>query len=81
MASEVLEAPRSRKEKMTILGTRNKVRSKLMEFFLFNKFVRNFIFFQLQIKKVSFIILILGKFLILKANLWLIYGKKFEYMV
>ena len=68
MASEVLEAPRSRKEKMTILGTRNKVRSKFFMrktngFCLFNKFVQNFIFFtQLKIKKVGFITLILGKF-------------------
>ena len=50
-------------------------------FFLFNKFVQNFIFLQLQIKKVGFITLMLGKFQILKANLWLIYNKRFEFMV
>ena len=51
----------------TILGARNKVRSKLYMrktngFFLFNKFVQNLIFFHLQIKKIGFITLVLDRF-------------------
>ena len=52
-----------------------------MEFLLFNQVLKNLIFFQLPIKKVGFIMLILSKFEILKANLWSIYSKIFEFMV
>ena len=38
-------------------------------------------FFQLPIKKVAFMTLILSKFQSLNANLWSIYSKRFEFMV
>ena len=38
-------------------------------------------FFQLPIKKVAFMTLILSKFQIRNGNLWSIYNKRFEYMV
>ena len=49
--------------------------------FLFNEVLKNLIFFQLPIKKVGFITLILSKIQILNANLWSIYSKTFEFMV
>ena len=52
-----------------------------MEFLLFNKVLKNMIFFQLTIKKGGFTMLILSKFQILNANLWSIYSKRFEFMV
>ena len=52
-----------------------------MEFLLFNEVLKNLIFFQLPIKKVGFIPLILSKFQILNANLWSICSKRFEFMV
>jgi hypothetical protein len=54
---------------------------KLTQFLLFNEVLKNLIFFQLPIKKVGFIMLILFKFKILNANLWSIYSKRFEFMV
>ena len=39
-----------------------------MEFLLFNEVLKNLIFFQLPIKKVGFITLILSTFQILNAN-------------
>ena len=55
---------------------RNFIREKLMEFLLFNEFLKNLIFFHLPIKKIGFIRLIMSKFIILKAYLWFIYRKK-----
>ena len=90
MASVVLEAPRSRKEKMIttlpfwgqeIKWGVNFIWEKLMDFLLFNEVLKNLIFFQLPIQKSGFITLILSKFLILNANLWTIYSKSFEFMV
>ena len=52
-----------------------------MEFLLFNEFLKNLIFFQLPIKKVGFITLIMSKFQILNTNLWSIYSKRSEFMV
>jgi hypothetical protein len=52
-----------------------------MEFLLFYEVLKNLIFFQLPIKKIGFITLILSKFQILNANLWSIYSKRFEFMV
>ena len=49
-----------------------------MEFLLFNEVLKFWIFFQSFIKKVGVIALILGKFLILSANLWSIYSKRFD---
>ena len=48
-----------------------------MEFLLFNEVLKNLIFFQLPIKKVAFITLILSKFQIINANLW----SRYEFMV
>ena len=52
-----------------------------MEFLLFDEVLKNLIFFQLPIKKIGFITLILSKFQTLNANLWSIYCKRFESMV
>ena len=52
-----------------------------MEFLLYNEVLKNLIFFQLPIKKVGFITLIVRKFQILDANLWSMYSKRFEFMV
>ena len=52
-----------------------------MEFLLLNEVLKNWIFFQMPIKKSDFITLILSKFSILNANLWSIYSKRFEFMV
>ena len=52
-----------------------------MEFLSFNEVLKNLIFFQLPIKKVGFITLIVRKFQTLNANLWSIYSKRFEFMV
>jgi hypothetical protein len=41
----------------------------------FNEVLKNLIFFQLLVKKVGFITLILNKFQILNADLWSIYSK------
>ena len=57
------------------------MQEKLMEFSLFNEVLKNLIFFQLPIKKVAFMMLILSKFQSLNANLWSIYSKRFEFMV
>ena len=54
---------------------------ELMKFLLFNEVLKNLIFFQLPIKKVAFMTLILSKFQSLNANLWSIYSKRFEFMV
>ena len=69
-----------------IFGAKIKVRinfiwEKLMEFLLLNEVLKNWIFFQMPIKKSDFITLILSKFSILNANLWSIYSKRFEFMV
>ena len=69
-----------------IFWAKNKVSSnfiweKLMEFLLFNEVLKNLIFFQLPIKKVGFITLILSKFQIINANLWSVYSKRYEFMV
>ena len=85
-ASEVLHRGPQKQERKNhhnsiISLTKNKVRSnfiweKLMEFLSFNEVLKNLIFFQLPIKKVGFIMLILSKFqicgqLIVKyLNLW-----------
>ena len=88
MASDMLEAPRSRKEKVTttlpfwgqeIKWGVNFIWEKLMEFFLFNKFVQNFIFFPITDQESWLYNSNIGQ--ILKANLWLIYCKRFESMV
>ena len=52
-----------------------------MEFLLFNEVLKNLTLFQLPIKKVAFMTLIVSKFQGLNANLWSIYSKKFEFMV
>ena len=70
----------------TIFWTKNKIRTnflwdKLIEFLLFNEVLKNLIFFHLPIKKIGFITLIMSKFQILKAYLWLIYRKKVEFIV
>ena len=70
----------------TIFWTKNKIRTnflwdKLIEFLLFNEVLKNLIFFHLPIKKIGFITLIMSKFQILKAYLWLIYRKRFEFIV
>ena len=52
-----------------------------MEFLLLDEVLKNWIFFQMPIKKSDFITLILSKFSILNANLWSIYSKRFEFMV
>ena len=49
-----------------------------MKFLLLNEVLN---FFELLIKKVGFILLTLSKFQIIKANVWLIYFKSFEFMV
>ena len=54
---------------------------KIKEFLLFDEVLKNLIFFQLSIKKVAFLTLILRKFQILNANLWSIYNKRFEFIV
>ena len=54
---------------------------KLLEFLLFNEVLKNLIFFHLPIKKIGFIALKMSKFQILKAYLWLIYGKRVEFIV
>ena len=58
----------------TIFWAKNKIRmnflwDKLLEFLLFNKVLKNLIFFHLPIKKVGFIMLKMSKFQILKAYL------------
>ena len=70
----------------TIFWAKNKIRTnflwdKLIEFLLFNEVLKNLIFFHLPIKKVGFITLIMSKFQILKAYLWLIYRKRVEFIV
>ena len=52
-----------------------------MEFLLFYEVLKILIFFQSLIKKVGVITLKMGKFSILKANLWSIYSKRFDFMV
>ena len=44
-------------------------------------FILNLIFFSLNNKKIGFITLIISKFQILKAYLWLIYRKRVEFIV
>ena len=70
----------------TIFCPKNKIRAnflwdKLLEFLLFNEVLKNLIFFHLPIKKIGFITLIMSKFQILKAYLWLIYRKRVEFIV
>ena len=70
----------------TIFWAKNKIRmnflwDKLLEFLLFNEVLKNLIFFHLPIKKIGFITLIMSKFQILKAYLWLIYRKRVEFIV
>ena len=70
----------------TIFWATNKIRmiflwDKLLEFLLFNEVLKNLIFFHLPIKKIGFITLIMSKFQILKAYLWLIYRKRVEFIV
>ena len=52
-----------------------------MEFLLFYEVLKILIFFQSLFKKNGVIILIIGKFKILNANLWSIYSKIFDFMV
>ena len=52
-----------------------------MEFLLLNEVLKNWIFFQMPIKKRDFITLILSKFQTLIANLWSVYSKILEFMV
>ena len=54
---------------------------KLLEFLLFNEVLKNLIFFHLPIKRIGFITLIMSKFQILKAYLYLIYRKRVEIIV
>ena len=51
-----------------------------MDILLFTEVLKNLIFFQLPIKKVGFITLIVSKFQILNANLWSIFSKRFEFI-
>ena len=52
-----------------------------MEFLLFSEVLKSLTFFQLHIKKVALMTLILSKCQSLNANLWSIYSKRFEFMV
>jgi hypothetical protein len=54
---------------------------KLLEFLLFNEVLENLIFFYLPMKKIGFIILVMSKFQIMKAYLWLIFRKRVEFIV
>ena len=54
---------------------------KANELLLFNEVLKNLIFFQLPIKKIAFITLILSNFQVLNVNLWSIYSKRYEFMV
>ena len=52
-----------------------------MEFLLFNEVLKNLFFFLIPNEKVGFKRLILSKFQFLNESLWLIYSKRFEFMV
>ena len=52
-----------------------------MEFLLFNEVLKNLIIFQLPIKKIGFITLIVKKFQTLNTNSGSIYSKRFEFKV
>ena len=80
------EAGKKKSHASTIFWAKNKIRmnflwDKQLEFLLFNEVLKNLIFFHLPIKKIGFITLIMTKFQILKAYLWLIYRKRVEFIV
>ena len=60
----------------------NFIREKLNGIFVvFDEVLKSLIFFQLPIKKVGFMTLILDKFQILNTYFWSIHCLKFEFMV